>query len=387
MPSTPATEGWTRIAIRAWALIGVTLLLGAAAWLLSIVSSALVPFGIGLVIVLLLRRPVELLEKRMDRKVAVLVCYLAVVAFIAIALTFIIPPVYAQISQFVSALPTHAQQAFDLWDAMVVNPAKGSGPPPWLQNAVIGLKDQLVAGAGSWSTAIAQGAVSAGGSIAGGIVGLILAFLIGFYTLVDLPRLTAEVFLVAGDRFRDELTHAFATITRVIGGWLRGTLIQSSVVAVLISVGLGLAGVPYAIALGVIGGVLNIVPYVGPALTAVFAGAAGLTVSPAAALWGIAVVVIVQQIDSLVMAPRIMAEQVDLHPLLVIFALLVGGTLFGVPGMVLSVPVSAVIKGLFVYWFEKRGERQLFSEDGALLRASKEDCGADTAVPEEPEAD
>jgi len=152
-------------------------------------------------------------------------------------------------------------------------------------------------------------------------------------------------------------------------------------------VGLALAGVPYAIALGVIGGVLNIIPYVGPALTAVFAGAAGLTISPTAALWGIAVVVAVQQIDSLVMAPRIMAEQVDLHPLLVIFALLVGGTLFGVPGMVLSVPVSAVIKGLFVYWYEKRNERRIFTQDGALLRASRGDCGPDAAAAAEPEAD
>lgn len=382
----PADESWIRTGVRAWALIGVILLLGAFAWLLSAVSSALVPFGIGLLIVLLLRRPVELLSKRMNRTVAVFVCYIAVFVIIAVALTFIVPPVYAQISQFVSALPAYAQQAFDLWDTMVVNPAKGSGPPPWLQNAVIGLKDQLVAGAGSWSTAIAQGAVNAGGSIAGGVIGLILAFLIGFYTLVDLPRLTAETFLVAGDRFRDELTHAFATITRVIGGWLRGTLIQSSVVAVAITIGLALANVPYAIALGVIGGVLNVVPYVGPMLTALFAGAAGLTVSPSAALWGIAVVVMVQQFDSLFMAPRIMSEQVDLHPLLVIFALLVGGTLFGVPGMVLSVPVSAVIKGLFVYWFEKRGERQLFTEDGALLRASKKDCGTDAEVPAEPDA-
>jgi predicted PurR-regulated permease PerM len=60
-----------------------------------------------------------------------------------------------------------------------------------------------------------------------------------------------------------------------------------------------------------------------------------------------------------------MADQVDLHPLLVILALLVGGTLFGVPGMVLSIPAAAVFKGMFVFWFEKRAERQAASEDDA----------------------
>jgi predicted PurR-regulated permease PerM len=370
----PRNERWTGIAIRAWAIIGVLILVAGAGAALGMASSALVPFGIGLLVVLLLRHPVELLSRRMNRTLAVLACYLIVFAALAVALTFLIPPIYAQIAQFIGAVPRYAQQAFASWDAFVVHPAKGTGVPGWLQSAVVALKDQIVAGAGSWSAAIAEVAVSAGGSIATGIVGMILALIIGFYTLVDLPRLQEEVYLVAGEHWREEITHAFKTITRVLGGWLRGTLIQSTVVAVLIAIGLRLAGVPYALALGVIGGLLNVVPYVGPGLTALLAGSAGLFVAPATALWAVVVVVAVQQFDSLFMAPRIMSEQVDLHPLLVIFSLLVGATLFGVPGMVLSVPVAAVIKGLFVYWFEKRSERQIFSEDGVLLRASKEDC-------------
>jgi predicted PurR-regulated permease PerM len=374
---TTKQERWTGIAIRAWALIGVLILVGAAGWLLGMISSALMPFGIGLLIVLLLRRPVELLAKRMNRLVAVIVCYVAVFAVLAIALTFLIPPIYAQVAQFIGAVPRYAQQAFALWDATFVHPAKGSGVPVWVQTAVIALKDQIVAGAGTWSSAIASTAVSTGSSIASGIIGLVLAFLIGFYTLVDLPRLQQEIYLIAGERSREELTHAFKTITRVLGGWLRGTLIQSTIVAILFTIGLWLAGVPYALAIGVIGGLLNVVPYVGPALTALLAVGAGLFVSPWAALWGLIIVFAVQQFDSLFMAPRIMSEQVDLHPLLVILSLLVGATLFGVPGMVLSVPVAAVIKGLFVYWFEKRSERQIFSEDGVLFRASKEECAED----------
>jgi membrane protein DedA with SNARE-associated domain len=71
-----------------------------------------------------------------------------------------------------------------------------------------------------------------------------------------------------------------------------------------------------------------------------------------------------------------MSEQVDLHPLLVILSLLIGAQLFGVPGMVLSIPVAAVLKGLFVYWFEKRSARPIASEDGVLFRSSKEEIAA-----------
>jgi predicted PurR-regulated permease PerM len=368
-----SAERWRRTAIKAWASIGVLLLLGAAGWLLTMMSPALVPFGIGLIVVLLLRRPVDWLSERTNRTAAVALCYLVAIVVVGVALTFIVPPVAAQISAFMQALPGYVRQAYALWDAWVVHPRQGSGIPSWLQTAVLGLKDQVVAGVGTWSSAIASTAIATGGSIATGVVSFVLALIIGFFTLVDLPRLTAEIYALAGPSWREEIEHASATLARVLGGWLKGTLIQSSVVAVLISVGLAIVGVPYALALGVIGGIFNIVPYVGPSITAVLAAAAGLFVSPWAALWAVVVVVIVQQFDSLFMAPRVMSEQVDLHPLLVIFALLVGAALFGTWGMVLSVPAAAIIKAMFVFWYEKRTARQITSDDGVLFPTAKDE--------------
>lgn len=365
-------ERWSLIALRVWAAIGILLLTAAAAVALSFLSGALVPFALGLVLVMVLRRPVELLSRRMPRTAAVVVCYVAALVVLALALTFIIPPVFAQISQFVQALPGYAQQAYKLWNTYVANPAKGTGAPAWLQTAVIAIKDQLVASAGTWSAALAQGAVSAGGSVASGIFAMVLALVIGFYALTDLPDMEREVLLVAGERSRDEITRAGRTITHVLGGWARGALIESTTVAVLYSVVLAIVGLPYALAIGVIGGLLNVIPYVGPFIVIGLAVAAGLFVSPATALWALVGVVAVQQLDTLVLAPRIMSKQVDLHPLMVIFAFLVGVTLFGVPGLVLAVPVTAVIKGLFVYWFEKRTERQITTDDGVFFRTPQE---------------
>jgi predicted PurR-regulated permease PerM len=382
---TPRMGRWIRIAIRAWAAIGMIVLLGVAGWLLGTLFAALVPFGVGLLIVLMLRRPVELLARRMPRLLAVLLCYLVAFGILGAGLTFLLPPVYAQIAQFISAVPRYVQQGYSLWSSFV---AQGSGTPAWLQTAVVALKDQIVAGAGTWSTAIASTAVSAGGSIANGLIGLVMAFVIGFYTLADLPKLQREVYLLFSEHARGELSHAVSTITRVLGGWVRGTLIQSTVIGTLIAIGLWIAGVPYALAIGVVGGVLNVVPYIGPAIAAVLAGLAGLFIAPITAMWAVIVVLAAQQFDGIVVGPRVMSEQVDLHPLLVIFSLLVGAGLFGIPGMVLAIPVAAVLKALLVYWFEKRSERQIFSEDGVLFRATRTDgSGANADVAAGPAAD
>jgi len=384
------TQRWTRIAIQVWAIIGILLLVGALGWLIGAVFSALVPFLIGLVIVLLLRRPVEWLEdKGLNRTISVLICYLSAVVGFAILLTFIVPPIYSQVAAFVSAVPDYARKVYGLWDQVIVHPRSGSQIPAWIQSGALSLRDQVVAGAGQWSSALAQSAVNTGGSIASGVVGFVLALIIGFYTLVDLPRLRDEIMLLAGPSLRGEMVRVFATVSRVLGGWLKGTIIQSTVVAILITIGLWIAGVPYALALGVLGGVFNVVPYLGPVLTAVLAVAAGLFVGPSTALWAVAVVFAVQQFDSLFMAPRIMSEQVDLHPLLVIFSLLVGASLFGVAGMVLSVPIAAILMGLFVYWFEKRTSRQISTDGGALFRTPKDEREYDeseTCAPREDEA-
>ena len=113
--------------------------------------------------------------------------------------------------------------------------------------------------------------------------------------------------------------------------------------------------------------------------------------SPWLALWAVAVVFAVQQFDSLWLYPRIMSKNVDLHPVLVVFFLLAAATLFGVPGMLLAVPVAAICKGLFVYYYERRTQQSLCTDDGVLFRTPKgeatpsaEDEPADDAPAEAP---
>jgi predicted PurR-regulated permease PerM len=103
---------------------------------------------------------------------------------------------------------------------------------------------------------------------------------------------------------------------------------------------------------------------------------------PLTAVWAVAIVLSIQQFDNLWLNPRIMSQNVDLHPVLVVFSLLTGATLFGVPGMLLGVPVAAIVKGLFVYYFERQTQQSLCTEDGALFKTHRGADGQD-ASPED----
>jgi predicted PurR-regulated permease PerM len=144
--------------------------------------------------------------------------------------------------------------------------------------------------------------------------------------------------------------------------------------------------VPYALVLGIITFFFNYVPYIGPFTAGFIAGLVGLFVSPWTGLAAVLVIVVAQNFTDTVITPRVMSEQVDLHPIIVILSLLVGGTLFGIPGMLFAIPVAATGKGLFVYYYERRTQRPLSSQNGALFRGAGsdpvEDAQPDPASPD-----
>lgn len=365
-------ERWTQLAIEVWATIGVLVLLYLAAMVIGRLSVALVPFGLALALVIVLRGPVDrLAERRVPRALAIALCYLGAVIVVTVAMLFILPVFGEQIGALATALPGYLDKAYVLW-LQVTQPKGTPVVPGWVTTAVLNLKDTAVKSIGSFSRQGITIAFAAGSQVVTLVLGVVLALIISFYTLLDLPKLIEEGMRIVPERFREETGHGMATVSRILGGWMRGAFVDSLVVGALIAAGLTVLGVPYGFAIGIIGGLLNIVPYFGPVVAAALAGLSGLFGgSPWLALWAIAIVFAVQQFDSLWLYPRIMSKNVDLHPVLVVFSLLTGATLFGVPGMLLAVPVAAICKGLFVYYWERRTQQSLCTEDGVLFRTPK----------------
>jgi len=381
------SDRWTHLLIIVWALVGVGLLLAAAGWLLGKVSPALVPFLFALIIVYLFRGPVAALERHGWRRgPAVAVCYLLAIVVLGIAGIFIVPPIIDQIREFFTAFPGYYDRAVELFFELQGR-FEALAVPAWLEEALVNLSSSVTDQFTTWSTILAKGVFSVGGTAVELLFSALLALVVGFWVLKDMPKMREEFVLMAGPKRREEASIVTAKVSHVLGGYLRGQLILSAATAVLVAIGLSVFRVPYSLVIGLLAGLLNVIPWFGPAITATIAGISAAFVSPWLIIAAVGVVAGSQQVTEIFVQPRVMSEQVDLHPLVVIFSLLAGGAVFGFIGLVLAIPVAAVAKGLFVYYFEKYTGSALASETGALFRErsceENEDECDDEADPED----
>jgi predicted PurR-regulated permease PerM len=373
-------------AVTVWAAIGVLILVAVALWGLGKIASALIPFVIAFVLVFLLNWPVRTLAARgMPRGRATLLCLLVGMLVFGAVVTLLAPPVTRQIVAFAHAAPAAFAQIEEAasgiqsrFSALVV--------PSWTRGAIQAGTEQasrLAVGVGNNTAALV---VNAGSDVATGFFDIFLALIIAFWALKDLPKLREEVLIIAGPKFEDDAELLFGTVNRVVGGYLKGQTIASVITGTLATIGLAIFHVPYPLVLGILTGLLNYIPYIGPFTAGFIAGIVGLFVSPLTGLAAVLVIVVAQNFTDTVITPRVMSDQVDLHPILVILSLLIGASLFGIAGMIFAIPVAATGKGLFVYYYEARTQRSIASEDGALFRGtgcdSDDDAGADPTSPD-----
>lgn len=174
---------------------------------------------------------------------------------------------------------------------------------------------------------------------------LLLAPIIAFYLLVDAPRVREVMESLVPEGAKPEVAHVAHRLNRAIGGFFRGQLLVATIVGVMCSVGLAIVGLRFWFLVGMIAGFFNIVPLIGPWV----GGVPGIVIAlstgtPLQAVGVIVVMVVAQQIDNHFITPQVMQRAVQLHPAAVILALLAGGSLGGFFGLMLAVPVAAILK-------------------------------------------
>lgn len=176
------------------------------------------------------------------------------------------------------------------------------------------------------------------------IVNLTISMIVAYYFIKDAAQFRALALSLLPRRWRSGATGAGVEINRILSGFIQGQLLTAFIVGVMETAGLMLVQVRYPLVLGMIGGLANIIPYFGPYIGAVPAVAVALIQSPLKVVWTVLVFVVVQQIDNSFISPKIIEGKLGLHPVATILAVLVGGEFFGIPGMLLSVPVMAIIR-------------------------------------------
>ena len=181
------------------------------------------------------------------------------------------------------------------------------------------------------------------GKLFGGVISAIFTVVISFYLSAQEHGISIFLRAVTPKEKQPYVLSLWARAQHKLGRWLQAQIILSVVVGILIYIGLAIFGIQHKVLLALIASMLEIIPIFGPILAAIPAVMFGLLKSPIFALWIILIYTIVHQLENHVLVPNVMNRAIGLNPVIVIVALLVGGKLFGIPGIILGVPVAVVL--------------------------------------------
>lgn len=360
-------------------IIVLAVLLYLAGQVLNILANPIAIVVWTTIIVFCLKGPVNALEKKgISRVWGSCVSFLLLIVALILLFWLLFSPSLGLGGQFASLIETIPGQINDLthW----LNQMYSQYSYIFQDDRVNSWINDTLKSIGGWFSSIAsvsaEGVMSAGSSVANTALVLGFSLVVSFWVLIELPALGREIKRLFGPRYHDDLNIIYLTGTRVMGGYIKGTLLQCLLIGVGCGIGYAVMGIPSAAALGVITGLLNIIPVIGPWLGGAVAALISLFVSPLIALISLIYTIVIQQVVYTFISPKIMGNSVDIHPALVILALMTGsalgfavsGFLGSIVGMLVSIPAVAAAKSLFVYYFEKKTGRIIVSEDGVIFK-------------------
>lgn len=340
------------------ALLAVTLTI--VAILLYIGRESLGPFIVGLLFVYLLAPPVEWLARRhVPRPIAILLVYAAAVTLVVEGLNVMLQPLVDQIRQFAADLPglvTRLQEQLTQFGAVY----RGLELPPAIRQAIDERLAKLAAGDFGVDPTVLLPVLQATTAIVVGMLTLLIVPVFAFFVLKDRPALGRAFASAVPREWLPDIEAITAIISRVFGSWVRGQLLLGLVVGIGTFVGLFVLGqtvnpifMRFAVLLSVIAGVLELLPIIGPILAAIpavlLAATAGIEATTAAFVLYFGI----QQLENNLLVPKIQGDATNLHPSIVMLALILGATIGGILGAILALPITAAGRDVYMHLFAR----------------------------------
>ncbi|MFD0618041.1 AI-2E family transporter [Paenibacillus sp. GCM10027629] len=307
------------------------------------VKAVLAPFLVAMIIAYVLNPIVNLLkERKVPRTMAVLLIYAVFLTSLTVILMNVIPMFMKQLQELSEHMPELNMKAQSL-----VQDLNHSLLPPSIRSGIFHWIGQL-------ETKLAHTISSLMNNIGETINLLMVAFIVPFlifYILKDFEVFERAVILYVPRSHRKQIVKLMKDIDSALGNYIRGQFLVCLIIGVLAYIGYWLIGMPYPLLLASVVAIFNIIPYLGPFFGAAPAILMAFMVSWKMVLFVVIINTICQILEGNVISPQVVGRTLHMHPLLIIFALLVGGEIAGVLGLILAVPFFAVMKVILQHFF------------------------------------
>ena len=319
-------------------------------WVLYLARGVLWPFVLALLLVYLLTPLVDYLtDKKLPRVAATFCAYIVLFSIFTLIMLVVIPRLVDAFQEISSQLPQYIEATKEYAASLQ---EKYRGLRLLLEREE--LTDWILQGIGVLTGKVAQSIVR----LPAGIFLFILSLIVSFYLLKDAKKIRSSLIDYIPKEYQKKVSEFLTDVDKILGGYIRGQLIIAAVVGTSIGIGLFLLRIEYAFVLGTVAGVFNVVPYFGAVISIIPALSLGLIKDPFSAwvfLWVVLLFIGVNQVEMYFLAPRILSRKVRLHPVAIIFAIVVGGAALGMLGILLAIPALAILKALFMRLRQKKG--------------------------------
>ncbi|ALS78605.1 hypothetical protein AUO94_07980 [Planococcus kocurii] len=319
-------------------------------------KTVVLPIVLALVFFYLLRPILRMLENfKIARIWGIVIIFLGVIGLITLLIVLVFPFLRSQFETLIVDFPTYFMQLLTNVDGFLRTSFVGdyySESNFTIDTLLATLPANIADTLQNTVTSVITGITGLISTITGVILSIVIVPFILFYLLKDGEKLPDYFLKLLPPRFRDDTREVFAEADKQLGAYIQGQLIVAFCIGVMVYIGFLIIGMEYALLLGVLAMVTSVVPYIGPAIAIAPAAIIALVTSPFMLVKLAVVWTVVQLVEGNLISPQVMGKTMFIHPVTIIFVLLTAGSLFGVVGVILGIPMYALVRVLVSHFYK-----------------------------------
>lgn len=318
-------------------------------YFISKIYSIFTPFILAFLIAYLLEPLVRIVEnKGVNRTWSIIIIYTIIIGSLSGIMVYTFPRLIIELNKFADTIPLYTEQIQGYITTLQNKYTRFAMPESFrmvINDTILDIENYLIDIARKIAQVFVQSITK--------IVDIILAPILAFYFLKDFELFKTNILTFMPTSTRKDVISLGQQMDKVLKSFLRGHLLVALFVGALTAIGLTLVKMEFALVIGMLAGAFNIIPYFGPLLSMIPAVGLALLQSKTLAIYVILIMFAVQQLEGNIISPKILGKSLGLHPLVIILALLAGGHLYGLVGMIFAVPVTGILKVLLSFLIKK----------------------------------